>query len=108
MIAGSADQVCPGDEAFLYAQRIPTMSNFVMIEDGDHGVFAWYSGEEYVSLLTRELTDVAPEEMNVESVTFTFEGIELDDGKDGSSSGKDGWSWDDGSKDGYEKDGMSQ
>jgi len=99
MIAGSADAPCPGDEAFRYAQRIPTMANFVMIEDGDHGVFGWYSADEYVSLLTRELTDVAPEEMNVESVTFTFEGIEFDDydgwgGKDGSGSGKGGYdSW---------------
>ena len=89
MIAGDADAPCPADEAWRYAQQIPTMANFVTLEGGDHGVFAWYAGDDYVNLLTRELTSESSTQVNRESLALSYEGLEEWYGSWDSFGGKD-------------------
>ena len=61
MIAGSKDFICPPDEAWRYGQKIPGLANYITLEGATHDTFISYNGEEYVDLLTRELTAKRPE-----------------------------------------------
>jgi len=73
MHVGSADNICSGDEARKYAEQIPTLANFVSIEGAGHGIFASYSGSDYVQLLFNELEVFGPEESSF--ITTTLEGF---------------------------------
>lgn len=73
MLVGSADIICSADEARKYAEQIPTLANFVSIEGAGHGIFAGYSGSDYVQLLFNELELFGPEESSF--ITTTLEGF---------------------------------
>jgi len=91
------------------------LANFVTLDGGDHGTFGMYNGDDYVELLTRELTDQRPAEYTRSTVTIEYSvnkessGWCEDDGEwyycgeDGGDGGKDyegkdydGWCEDDG------------
>ena len=63
MIVGENDAPCPPSEAIKHATTIPGMANYITILGQDHGIFSWYSGDDYMAVLNAELTSMAPDEM---------------------------------------------
>lgn len=55
MYVGENDAPCPPSEAVLRADIIPSMANYITLLGQDHGVFSYYSGEDYMELLNAEL-----------------------------------------------------
>lgn len=84
MYTGS-DDFCEPDEAWFYAQKIPTLANFYTLEEADHFAYIFYTGDDYVDLLKAELTEENPEFYNKATVQIEYEGFgdwcEDDDGE---------------------------
>ena len=57
MYVGENDAPCPPSEALKHVEIIPSMANYVTLLGEDHGVFGYYSGQDYMELLNAELVD---------------------------------------------------
>ena len=81
MYVGENDAPCPPSEAFKRVEIIPSMANYVTLLGEDHGVFGYYSGQDYMELLNAELVDgTSVNDGYVESsVTLATENDDKDD-----------------------------
>ena len=75
MYVGENDAPCPPSEALKHVEIIPSMANYVTLLGEDHGVFGYYSGQDYMELLNAELvvdTSIG-DDYNASSVTLATE-----------------------------------
>lgn len=64
MIVGEFDEPCPPSEAIKYATNMTaSMANYITLADQGHGIFSYYSGDDYMAILNAELNSTAPDSM---------------------------------------------
>ena len=75
MYVSENDASCPFSEAEKLSYQLPSLQNFYTMANQDHGIFAWYAGEELASLYLNELTTETSDTVNrqtVEVEMFTY------------------------------------
>ena len=85
MYVGENDAPCPPSEAQKRVDIIPSMANYVTLLGEDHGVFGYYSGQDYMELLNAELvvdTSIGDDYVT-SSVTLATENDDKDEDYDG-------------------------